>query len=498
MIVKDLPEEKLGEIFSNLDEYIEKKYGKKWVKYVNLGTHVLRIVSYCDEYKPLIEKQLMYVSDFAQNYDATLVIWKEDDIENLHKNLHYDFNSKLNLKLRVEMIALKRKLRFFKVFDKKYSKTNPLIESNFAKKTFSAFNEASNTHYYAVENLEPEEFIKEGHIFIQAINKVVKGTKTNVVHGAVVGMNNNGVLFCARGQRGKSTLTVLSMLTGFEYVSHDYLVFEKDGENLYSYPIYSIITLSPKMYNELYDELKDCRFVSNNARKDKYVFNISNLENQFRTKYPIKVCMFPEIVKDKEPSIKLCEKEEKERAIVQLIQSTVAQMRDICNQDVIKKILNMIKDFEFYKINLCSDIYKNTEFLREFLKNYKEQSIKTKFEDGVFVDITFDIANILDSKTGTIYQMNKFATNVFENLLSGANKNEILEKIKNIKGVDENISLLFNIFVKEIDNLSLLKNSVGKYSEVFLKQDLIAESGFELSFKKFGDEGTKELLKIGE
>ena len=119
MIVKDLPEEKLGEIFSNLDEYIEKKYGKKWVKYVNLGTHVLRIVSYCDEYKPLIEKQLMYVSDFAQNYDATLVIWKEDDIENLHKNLHYDFNSKLNLKLRVEMIALKRKLRFFKVFDKK-------------------------------------------------------------------------------------------------------------------------------------------------------------------------------------------------------------------------------------------------------------------------------------------------------------------------------------------------------------------------------------------
>ena len=77
-----------------------------------------------------------------------------------------------------------------------------------------------------------------------------------MVHGDIVGLNDNGVLFCARGQRGKSTLVVLSMIDGFEYVSDDYLTLEKENDKLYAHPIYSIITLSPRMYNELFDKLK--------------------------------------------------------------------------------------------------------------------------------------------------------------------------------------------------------------------------------------------------
>ena len=78
--------------------------------------------------------------------------------------------------------------------------------------------------------------------------------------------------------------------------------------------------------------------------------------------------MFPEIVSDKEPSITECGKDEKGRAIVQIIQSTVCQMQDINNPKVIEKLFNMVKDFKFYKINLCNDINKNTQFLKEFLK----------------------------------------------------------------------------------------------------------------------------------
>ena len=108
------------------------------------------------------------------------------------------------------------------------------------------------------------------------------------MHGAVIGLNGDGICFCARGQRGKSTLSVLSMMKGFEYVSDDYLILHKKDNQLLSSPIYSIITLSPVMYNRLYDYLKGSQFVSNNARKDKYVFNISNFHNTFKQNYPIK------------------------------------------------------------------------------------------------------------------------------------------------------------------------------------------------------------------
>ena len=118
-------------------------------------------------------------------------------------------------------------------------------------------------------------------------------------------------------------------MKGFEYVSDDYLILHKKDNQLLSSPIYSIITLSPVMYNRLYDYLNGSQFVSNNARKDKYVFNISNFHDTFKQNYPIKLCIFPEIVSDKEPSIKPCTLEEKGRAIVQLIQSTLMQTQDL-------------------------------------------------------------------------------------------------------------------------------------------------------------------------
>ena len=229
----------------------------------------------------------------------------------------------------------------------------------------------TETYYYGVKNLEAEEFAKEGHAFVQILFKILKTQNTNLVHGACVGIDNKGVLFCARGQRGKSTLTVLSLLDGFEYVSDDYLTLEKEDENLYAYPIYSIITLSPKMYNEMYDRLDGTRFISNNARKDKYIINIENLHKQFRTKYPIKLCMFPEIVSDSEPSICECTQQEKGRAVTHIIHSTVLQMMDMFDSDMMKKLIGMLNNFKFYKINLCSDIYKNVEYLRKFLKEYK-------------------------------------------------------------------------------------------------------------------------------
>ena len=172
---------------------------------------------------------------------------------------------------------------------------------------------------------------------------------------------------CARGQRGKSTLAVLAMMEGFEYVSDDYLTLEKEREDLYAHPIYSIITLSPRMYNELYDKLDGARFISNNARKDKYVINISNFHHQFKKKYPIKLCLFPEIVLDKSPSIKKCTKQEKGRAITHLIHSTIFQMNDIHDINTVEKLIKMVEKYEFYKINLCNDIFKNMECLRNFM-----------------------------------------------------------------------------------------------------------------------------------
>lgn len=422
---------------------IAEKHPLCAVKYLALGHKTLRVLCRTHEILPHMEKQLTYtLLDTTTHFDATLIVWKETDINTLIQSLSPNFNPRQNPRMRLDMIISQSKKLSISIFDTQFSSHIPLISIKGDSKVVEAFDPQSQTWFYAVENLEPEEFIKQGHVFVQQLNHIIKTPQTNLVHGAVVGVKGNGVLFCARGQRGKSTLTVLSMLKGFEYVSDDYLILDKSENTLKASPIYSIITLSPRMYNELYNEL-DGKFVSNNARKDKYVINIAPYHKQFRVNYPIKLCVFPEIVNQAEPKIYECSATDKGRAIVQLIQSTVSQMRDCNDPGVIRKLLNFIKDLPFYKMELCPNIQKNTEFLREFLELWKPLAQNVK-APRIMTDITFDLANILDSETYTLYSMNKFSTNLYENLLQGISPSNLRQNLEQ-KGI---LPRDFDIFLK--------------------------------------------------
>lgn len=368
MIIKNPKKEKLRNYICELNNYLNTKK-RIATKFVELGCKTIRIICFSEKFIPLMEKQLSYtLKNNSTKYDATIVLWEEDDFQSLPAKISEDFTPRKNLRLRIEMLASKQKAFQIGIISDEYSKHNPIFDINPFTGFVNAYDMDTNIYYYGVRNLEPEEFIKEGHIFVQMFNKIVKTENSNLVHGAVVGLDNCGILFCARGQRGKSTLAVLAMMKEFEYVSDDYLVLEKKENVLYSHPIYSIITLSPRMYNELYDELNNTRFVSNNARKDKYVINIANFHKQFRKQYPITLCMFPEITNASEPSIALCTKAEKGRAITHLIHSTIIQTQDRHDIKTVQKLISFVKDFNFYKINLCPDIHKNVEYLRKFLK----------------------------------------------------------------------------------------------------------------------------------
>lgn len=289
MRIDNPTKEEVKQFFDNLDNYLDKNYKVEYVKYLDLGVKTVKVICYSQDFIHLVEKQLNYVlRDNAEKYDAVLKIWNEKNIEMLPSKIVDKLNPAKNIKLRVKMLVNKIKGLDLWVFDDNYSKINPIISNNLWNGIFSAQNEDTKTYYYGVKDLNPEEIIKEGHLFVQHLNRILKAPNTNMVHGACVGLNDNGVLFCARGQRGKSTLVVLSMIDGFEYVSDDYLTLEKENDKLYAHPIYSIITLSPRMYNELFDKLKDSRFLFNNARKDKYVLSIANFHDRFKKKYPYK------------------------------------------------------------------------------------------------------------------------------------------------------------------------------------------------------------------
>lgn len=475
----------------NLQFYAEK-HPLCAVKYLILGNKTIRLLCRTPEILPHIEKQLTFSRcDTAQNFDATLVIWKETDTDSLIKNLSPNFNPLKNPRMHLEKLMSQSKRLSLSIFDKNFSNHIPLININGDSSVVEAIDPENQTWYYAVANLEPEELIKQGHLFVQQFNNILKLPQTNLVHGAVVGLKNKGVLFCARGQRGKSTLTVLSMMEGFDYVSDDYLILDNNNNSLQASPIYSIITLSPRMYNELYDDLKG-KFVSNNARKDKYVINIAAYHNQFKTHYPIKLCIFPEIVSQAEPRIYECSGADKGRAIVQLIHSTVMQMRDLNDRDVIQKLLNFIKDLPFYKLELCPDIKKNTAFLRKFLDSWKPciQKIKTP---RIMTDITFNLANILDAQTCTLYSMNKFTSNLYENLLKGVSVANLRQNLEANDILPQNFDLFLEVLKKKSFWEEKKFTALPEINLTFAREDKC-----KLSIVEYAATGHIELIKKGE
>jgi hypothetical protein len=366
--VDNPPREQLRAYFARLDERAALSGGPASVRYLDLGTHVVRLINHSAAFTPHIEKQLTYVLKDAapREPDATLVVWREKDMDSLPSTLDDRCNPRKNLRLRVEKLALGRADDGLAVFDEGYSRHHPLINVDMWSGIVSAHDPAANTYYYAPENLEPEEFIKQGHIFVQTFNKILKSPTTGLAHGAAVALNGRGALFCARGQRGKSTLAVRAMLDGFDYVSDDYLTLGREDGGLYAWPIYSIITLSPVMYGDLYGAL-DAKFVSNNARKDKYVFNIAKYHDRFVGRCPIHLCMIPQIVPGPEPGVAACSRAGKGRAVTQLVHSTIAQTGDRHDIATIKKLVDFVRELPFYQINLCRDIEKNLRCLRDFL-----------------------------------------------------------------------------------------------------------------------------------
>ena len=342
--------------------------GRAVTKYLDCGTRMVRLVCHSPAILRHVERQMTCaLRDHADTFDATLVVWQERSTADAAFSLLQVLDAARYRKERLaSLTGVRPPAERQQVFDETRLRYWPFLDVHPDDGSLSAFDPATNTYYYAVENLEPEEFIKRGHVFVQLLFRICNVPGSSLVHGAVVGLNDVGVLLCAFGYRGKSTLTVHALLDGFEYVSDYYLVLgSQDGEALRAWPIYSIIALSPQAYQAMYDTFRG-KFISNNARKDKYMFNIAAYHDQFRRAYPVRLAMFPNICDCAEPSI---EEGYRELCIEELAFSTLNNFGNARDALTVGKLYDFVRDLPFYRFNLSRNIAHNTRCLREFLES---------------------------------------------------------------------------------------------------------------------------------
>jgi len=348
--IKNMPYEEISGYYRVIENsFLKNTAGKQCiVKYLDLGVKTVKFEIFDEGFINLIDRNFAYcLKEKAPSFDVIFRLWRDDvnkyaaDSLSQADNIFISHNERPVIKL--------------------YKKDNAL----------SAYDTNANIFYFAANDLSKEFASKNGHIFIDFISEIVKTPESALVHAACVGIENEGVLICGRGGRGKSTLAVSCLIDGFQYISDDYLILNKKTDALYAYPIYSVIILSPQMFKKMPD-LKS-EFLWDNYNNTKYVFDVSAHHGNFVNKMPLRIVVFPEICPDiKEPFV---EPVHKGKAIAQLVYSTVYQTGEQKNTQFLKQLISFVSDLDFYRINLSPDLKANTAILKKFIKERRVKNV---------------------------------------------------------------------------------------------------------------------------
>ena len=227
-----------------------------------------------------------------------------------------------------------------------------------------AFDKHRNKGYLCLHNESEKCVISQGYLLYQLLYHLAKSKGRLMLHGALVGYEDKGVLICGKSGHGKSTLAISSLLQNCQYVSDDHLMLTRNGNSTCAWPVYSIASL----YESTLARLPELQF-TNRWLKDrsKHVFDISPYHHQFSFGLPVKALVFPVLnLKEVKPS---CHAISAGPVLTHLIWSTIAQMNDRKDPEHIKNMLDFLRGLPCYQVTLSSDIELNAKFLKKFIIN---------------------------------------------------------------------------------------------------------------------------------
>ncbi len=187
------------------------------------------------------------------------------------------------------------------------------------------------------------------------------------VHSGAVGLNGEGVLISSMGGCGKSTTVLGCLLDGFDYVSDDYLVLER--ETAVVYPMYSCGILNGDSLQRL-PELKSRIYGDVYRRPDRYIIDLSEFRDQFCHGMKIKAVVHPLVQQDARPGTEaLIRKDPLHIGATRMLLSSARQngYDAMKNQEALRCLVDTVSSLPSYELLLSPDRQSNCCALRELI-----------------------------------------------------------------------------------------------------------------------------------
>lgn len=104
-----------------------------------------------------------------------------------------------------------------------------------------------------------------------------------------------------------------------------------------------------------------------------------------------------------------------------------------------------------------------------------------------FSDITDGIAILIEVDTGIYYGFNQLTTNIFENIVSGADTDELLKRISKIEGFTDEIKNKYQSFLDELLQRGFVVESFQELNKAELNIDKFENGEYDFVISEYKD-----------
>ena len=217
-------------------------------------------------------------------------------------------------------------------------------------------------YYMSVTSEDYTNFyhLGENHLLMRVLNYIFDSSDNIMLHGAVVGYKDYGILITGLSGYGKSTLSAHCLAQGMDFIGDDRVMLSKSNQNVFASPIYTTLSLSAPVPGIQPVKTISCP----NSTKDIVILDRKKIAQKIK----IRAVLEPHNIKTNKPEIKPTKKPPvitklcADYCNFSLLTRTINPLHDY------KKISNLLANADFFIMNLSNNISDNANAIFDLAK----------------------------------------------------------------------------------------------------------------------------------
>jgi hypothetical protein len=230
------------------------------------------------------------------------------------------------------------------------------------EESLSFYDDTTGTGYFWMRDASELSDWSTGAPFRAILNWYFTTQNIHLVHGAVIGWNNQSILLTAKSGSGKSTTALTAIINGMDYIGDDYTAITLTDQGTIAHSLYQSAKIT-RSGLDFFPELVPAIWNKHFSGNQKAIVFLSDIfPDRVKTSLPLSAIFIPTITGGETKIIPV----NKVQALIAIAPTTMLQL-PLADTGKLKALKDIIDQVPCYVIEL-GDVKNVTTIIKNFLK----------------------------------------------------------------------------------------------------------------------------------